>query len=129
MRIQSKSTKLIHFIDSKEWDKMGYRKHHYTVVDTSDSVVPSIKIEEIKFEKIEKPEEEKVEEFIEEEVKKPTPREVFEQDSLQDGIDQLCDDNTKAQLIEMLNENGIKHNNEKKEILAELYIKWTRKNY
>jgi len=114
MRIQSKATKQVHLISPKEWDSMGYKKHLYDIIDTSDSPIPSIKIEEIKFEKV---------------ADNVTPQTMFEDDSFEEGVEQLCLDNTKAELQRMLDENEIKYKNKNKTQLAEIYLKWTRKNY
>lgn len=109
MRIQSKSTGLVHGVTKKEYEAMGYRKQKYTIIDSSDALIPTIKAIEFK---------------------KETPKQVFDADYQEEEIKVLCDQNTRDELIRLLNENEVEFDKRgNKEFLAKTYLEWTKKSY
>lgn len=109
MRIQSKSTGLVHGATKEEYAAMGYRKQKYTVIDSSDALIPTIKAIEFK---------------------KETPEQVFDADYLEEEIKVLCDQNTRNELFSLLDENEVEYDKRvNKEILAKTYLEWTKKSY
>jgi len=109
MRIESKATGLPHFLTKDQWDKMeSHKKRLYNIIDSSDLLIPKINVEEVKI----------------------TPRDVFEVDLREDEIQTILDDCTRADIKELLDEQGLEYGD--KDLHRELAIKyyeWKKENY